>query len=325
MRILTGLRCSAEQLHVWNYLWAFKPLIDLSYGNETFLMLADMHSFTTVHDWDQMRHNRREVLLNYFSLIPEERLSDMFIFEQSKVVNHMNIVWLLSSVTPYSLILRSHAFKDSQVKNSDINMALFNYSVLMTADIINFDAQKVPVWKDQKQHIEFARDIAWFFNKTYNTDIFTLPEAEISEEVWLIPGLDGRKMSKSYDNFIWLFETSKNLKKKIMSIPTDDASLEDVKNPDTCNVFNLIKFFADATKTQEIKNKYLQWGYGYGHAKLELLEILTEYLKPFQERRRYYERNFSEIENYLERWNKKANEVVDKKYNKMKQIVWLTT
>lgn len=286
-------------------------------------MLADMHSFTTVHDWDIMRHNRREVLLNYFSLIPEDRLKDIFVFEQSKVVNHMNIVWLLSSVTPYSLILRSHAFKDSQTKNNDINMALFNYSVLMTADIINFDAQKVPVGKDQKQHIEFARDIAWFFNKTYNTDIFILPEAEISEEVWLIPGLDGRKMSKSYNNFIWLFESPKELKKKIMSIPTDDAALEDKKNPNTCNVFNLIKFFADDSKTNEIRSKYLQWGFGYGHAKLELLDILSEYLKPFQERRKYYEDNFSEIEKYLEKWNVKANKVVDRKYEQLKEIVWL--
>ncbi len=123
-------------------------------------MLADMHSFTTVHSGKEMRHNRREVLLNYFSLIPDERLDDICIFEQSKLTHHMNIFWLLSSVTPYSLILRSHAFKDSQDKKSDINMALFNYSILMAADIINFDIQKVPVGKDQKQHIEFARDIA---------------------------------------------------------------------------------------------------------------------------------------------------------------------
>ena len=286
MRVLTWLRCSAEQLHVWNYLWAFKPLLNLSQGqgNETFLMLADMHSFTTVHDGDTMRKNRREVLLNYFSLLPDVLPENFHVFEQSEVRNHMNIVWLLSSVTPYSLILRAHTFKDSQAKNSDINMATFNYSILMTADIINFDINKVPVGKDQKQHIEFARDIAGFFNKTYKTDIFVLPEPEISEEVWTIPGLDGRKMSKSYDNFIGLFETPKVLKKKIMSIPTDDTPLEEPKNPDTCNVFSLIQFFANKEREQEIRSKYLAGNYGYGHAKLELLEILSEYLKPFQEK-----------------------------------------
>lgn len=142
-----------------------------------------MHSLTTVHDGDLMRHNRREVLLNYFSLIPEEKLDNIVIFEQSKVTNLMNIVWLLCSVTPYSLILRSHAFKDAQNKNSDINMALFNYSILMAADIISYDANIIPVGKDQKQHIEFARDIAGYFNSSYKTEVFSLPEARISEEV----------------------------------------------------------------------------------------------------------------------------------------------
>ena len=323
-RILTWLRCSAAQLHIWNYLWAFKPLVDLSKWNETFLMLVDMHSLTTVHDWDQMRKNRREVLLNYFSLLPDDIDDNFFIFEQSKLVNHMNIVWLLSAVTPYSLILRSHVFKDSQAKNSDINMATFNYSILMAADIIAFDAEKVPVWKDQKQHIEFARDIAWFFNKTYNTDIFHLPEAEISKEVGTIPGLDGRKMSKSYDNFIGLFEDPKVLKKKIMSIPTDDTPLEDPKDPESCNVFTLIKFFASQQKQDEIASKYRAGWYWYGHAKLELLDILTDYLKPFQEKKSYYEKNFHEIEQRLAIWNKKANQMVDTKYKELKKIVGLT-
>lgn len=202
-------------------------------------------------------------------------------------------------------------------------MALFNYSILMTADIINFDIHKVPVGQDQKQHIEFARDIAEFFNKTYNTDIFILPEPEISEEVGLIPGLDGRKMSKSYDNFIGLFEDPKTLKKKIMSIPTDNTPLEEPKNPDTCNVFTLIKFFADEEQRKQIRNKYLAWNYGYGHAKLELLEILTKYLAPFQERRKYFEENFEIIENYLEKWNTKTNKMVDVKYEELKKIVGL--
>jgi len=164
-------------------------------------MLADFHSLTTVHDGKLLSAYKKSVLLDYFSLLPDN-LENIFIFEQSKIEKLMNIVWILSSVTPYSLILRSHAFKDGQSKNSDINMAIFNYSILMTADIISYDIDKVPVGKDQKQHIEFARDIAEFFNKTYNTDIFKLPEAVISEDVGIIPGLDGRKMSKSYDNYI---------------------------------------------------------------------------------------------------------------------------
>ena len=149
-------------------------------------MLADFHSLTTVHDGKLLSHYKKSVLLNYFSLLPDD-LENIFVFEQSKIVKLMNFVWILSSVTPYSLILRSRAFKDSQAKNSDINMAVFNYSILMAADIISYDIDKVPVGKDQKQHIEFARDIAEFFNKTYNTDIFKLPEAVISEEIGIIP------------------------------------------------------------------------------------------------------------------------------------------
>ncbi|NUJ97405.1 tryptophan--tRNA ligase [Candidatus Gracilibacteria bacterium] len=322
MRILTGLRCSSDGLHIGNYLGAFKPLLDISKKGETFLMLADFHSLTTVHDGKLLSHYKKSVLLNYFSLLPDD-LENIFVFEQSKIEKLMNIVWILSSVTPYSLILRSHAFKDSQAKNSDINMAVFNYSILMAADIISYDIDKVPVGKDQKQHIEFARDIAEFFNKTYNTDIFKLPEAVISEEIGIIPGLDGRKMSKSYNNYIGLFDDEKILKKKIMSIPTDDTPLEAPKNPDTCNVFSLIKFFASEERKEEIRKKYCAGNYGYGHAKLELLEILLDYLKPFRDKRQKLENNFSYIEEVLKKGNKKANEIVDAKYEAIMKIIGL--
>jgi len=149
-------------------------------------MLADLHSLTTVHDGAKLAHYKHSVLLDYFALLPDD-LENIFVFEQSKITRLMEIVWILASVTPYSLILRSHAFKDSQTKNSDINMAVFNYSILMAADIIAYDVDIVPVGKDQKQHIEFARDIAEYFNKAYNTDIFKLPEASISKEVGIIP------------------------------------------------------------------------------------------------------------------------------------------
>lgn len=285
-------------------------------------MLADLHSLTTVHDGAKLAHYKHSVLLDYFALLPDD-LENIFVFEQSKITRLMEIVWILASVTPYSLILRSHAFKDSQTKNSDINMAVFNYSILMAADIIAYDVDIVPVGKDQKQHIEFARDIAEYFNKAYNTDIFKLPEASISKEVGIIPWLDGRKMSKSYNNYIGLFDDEKTLKKKIMSIQTDDTPLEDPKNPDTCNVFSLIQFFATKEKTQEIRKKYLAGNYGYGHAKLELFEILLEYLKPFREKRKKLEQDFSYIESVLEKGNKKANALVDAKYEALMKIIWL--
>jgi len=199
-------------MHVGNYLWAVKPIIDISAGNKTFLMLADLHSLTSVHDRETLAQNKKNVLMEYFAFLPED--SEIIVFEQSKLARHMDIMWMLTSVTPYSLMLRAHSFKDSQAKNSDINMAVFNYPILMAADIINFDADLVPVWKDQKQHIEFARDIAENFNKTYNREFFKLPSDLISEALWIIPGTDGRKMSKSYDNFIPIFAPEKELEEK---------------------------------------------------------------------------------------------------------------
>lgn len=320
--ILTWVKPTGNWMHIWNYFWAVKPIIDISAGNKTFLMLADLHSLTSVHDAKTLLQNKKNVLMEYFALLPET--SDIIIFEQSKLVWHTDIMWILTSVTPYSLMLRAHSFKDSQAKNSDINMAVFNYPILMSADIINFDADLVPVWKDQKQHIEFARDIAENFNKTYSTEFFKLPSDLISEDLWIIPGTDGRKMSKSYDNFIPIFADEKILKKKIMSIVTDDLPLEAPKNPDKCSVFALIKLFASSDKQEEIRAKYLAGNYWYGHAKLELLDLILEYFKKPREKYNEFEKDFSLIEKKLLEWNKIANEIIAKKHEKIIKLVWLS-
>ena len=173
------MKPTGNGMHIGNYLGAVKPIIDIAQGNKTFLMLADLHSLTSVHDKETLIENKKNVLMEYFALLDDT--SDMIVFEQSKLIGHTDIMWILTSVTPYSLMLRAHSFKDSQAKNSDINMAVFNYPILMTADIINFDADLVPVGKDQKQHIEFARDIAENFNKTYNSEFFKLPTEIINE------------------------------------------------------------------------------------------------------------------------------------------------
>lgn len=261
------------------------------------------------------------MLIEYFSLFPED--SNIVVYEQSKVTNINNMNWILSSMTPYSLMLRAHTFKDSQAKNSDINMATFNYPILMAADIISYDADIVPVWKDQKQHLEFARDIAENFNKNYWIDFFKLPDWYIPETVAIIPGIDWRKMSKSYDNHIWIFDDEKTLKKKIMSIVTWSESLEEPKNPDNCNVFAFIKLFASKEKQEEIRKKYLAWGYGYWHAKLELFDLILQYFKVAREKFEKFEKDFSLIEKKLEEWNKIANEIVDKKYVETMKIIWL--
>lgn len=320
-RILTWIKPTWNGMHIWNYFWAVKPLFDLAKWNKVYIFIPDYHSLTTVHDSEIMKRNKLRMLKEYFALLPID--SEIVVFEQSKIKHINDITWILSSVTPYSLMLRAHSFKDSQNKNSDINMAIFNYPILMTSDIITYDIDVVPVWKDQTQHLEFARDIAGNFNNTYNTDLFKLPDAHIEKELATIPGTDGQKMSKSYDNFIGIFDDEKTLKKKVMSIVTGSESLEEPKNPDICNIFALIKLFASEEKQDEIRAKYKAGNYGYGHAKLELLDLILDYFKEARTRFNTFENDMSYIEKCLEKWNKEANEIATKKYEQMMKIVWL--
>lgn len=308
-------------MHIWNYFWAFKPFLDLAENNESMLFIADYHSLTSVHNWETLQKNKKRMLKEYFALLPEN--TKIVVFEQSKIKNINDMNWILSSQTPYSLMLRAHTFKDTQAKNSDINMATFNYPILMSADILSYDIDLVPVWKDQKQHLEFARDIAENFNRTYGIDFFKLPEAKIMEETAIIPGIDGRKMSKSYDNHIWIFDDEKTMKKKIMAIVTGSEALEEPKNPDNCNVFALIKLFATEEKQKEIREKYLAWGYGYGHAKLELLDLILKYFEAPRKKFAEFENNFEFIEKKLKFWNDFANKILNEKFEKILKIVWL--
>lgn len=295
--------------------------MDLTKWKKAFIFIADYHSLTSVHDKEIMERNKLRMLKEYFALLPED--ADIVVYEQSKI-NHINdITWILSSVTPYSLMLRAHSFKDAKEKNSEINMATFNYPILMAADIVTYDTDLVPVWKDQIQHLEFARDIAGSFNKTFKTDLFKLPEQYVQEKVMTIPGTDGRKMSKSYDNFIGIFDDKKTLKKKIMSIVTGSESLEEPKDPEKCNIFALIKLFASKEKQDDIASKYKAGNYGYGHAKLELLDIILEYFKDAREKFESFEKDMSYIYQKLESWNKQANELANQKYNQMMNIIWL--
>lgn len=320
-KVLTWIKPTGNGMHVGNYLGAFKPFLELAEWKEAYMFVPDFHSLTSVHDGETLRNNKQRLLAEYFALLPEN--TDITVFEQSKVTRINDITWILSSVTPYSLMLRAHSFKDAQNKNAEINMATFNYPILMAADIISYDIDFVPVGKDQKQHLEFARDIAGNFNKTYKQKVFKLPEPMISEEVMTIPGTDGRKMSKSYDNFIGVFDDEKKLEKKIMSIVTGSEGLDDPKDPENCNVFALIKFFANQKKQDEIAAKYRAGSYGYGHAKRELLNILLEYFKEPRERFENYIQNPKLISERIKAGNKKANKMADEKYAKLLEVIGL--
>lgn len=348
-------------MHLGNLLGAVLPFKALAEKNDAAIFIADLHALTSVKDAETLRKNTHELALTYFSIFGID--TPIRIFKQSDIVLIPKLNWILNNVTPYSLMLRAHSFKDSEnkamtelEKNDNIcektadrsesyevstvseetkslntkievipqlNMGVFNYPILMAADILAYDIDVVPVGQDQKQHLEMTRDIAKAFNKTYQSDIFKLPVEYIEPNVATLPGVDGRKMSKSYDNFIGVFDDDKTMKKKVMSIVTDSKWVDDIKDPDTCNVFALVKTFATIDRTESIRAKYLSPGYGYGHAKLELLEILTDYLRPYRENRAKLMENPELIEARFAEGACVMNARIEEKMKAVKEVVGL--
>jgi tryptophanyl-tRNA synthetase len=275
-RILTGIQSSGIP-HLGNILGAISPAIKLANQpeNEAFLFIADLHSLTTIKDASVRKHNTLAVAAAWlaFGLDTDKNV----FYRQSRVPQVTELTWYLSCFVPYPMLANAHSFKDKSDKLSDVNAGLFTYPVLMAADIILYSAHKVPVGKDQLQHLEITRDIASSFNFKYG-ETFVVPDAMIDETVMIVPGTDGQKMSKSYNNFIDIFLPEKELDKQIKSIITDATPLEEPKNPETCNVFKLYTLLANTVEIEQMRNNYLNGGYGYGHAKKALFEmILSRY------------------------------------------------
>lgn len=322
-KIITWVKPTWEMPHIGNLVGAILPFKKISEQSwiDSALFIADMHALTSIKDAHTLEENTRNLALTYYTIFWLD--TPVKIFRQSDIVLIPKLKWILNNVTPYSLMLRAHSFKDSQAKKNDLNMWVFNYPILMAADIIGYDIDIVPVWEDQKQHLEMTRDIAKAFNKTYSKEVFKIPKEYIEKWTSQIPGLDGRKMSKSYNNFIGVFDDEKTLKKKIMSISTDSKWLEDIKDPDTCNVFALIKLFWKKSRTEEIRKKYLAWGYWYWHAKQELLEIMNVYIGEFRIRREELAKNYELIEQKLAEWAREMNLRIEQKMNEVKEVVGL--
>lgn len=303
-RILTGIQSSGRP-HLGNLLGAIIPAIRLSQeaGNESFFFIADLHSLTTIKDPQTRVNNVRAVAAAWlaFGFNTEKN----YLYRQSRIPEVCELTWYLNCLTPFPMLANAHSFKDKSEKLSDVNAGLFTYPVLMAGDIILYDAEFVPVGKDQRQHLEIARDIATTFNNQFG-ETFVVPEARIEETVMTIPGTDGQKMSKSYGNIIDIFLPEKELLKQIKTIVTDSTPLESPKNPDTDNVFALYSLIATPEQTEALRQKYLAGNYGYGHAKKELHElILTKYSKE-REAFDYYMGNPDALEAKLEQGEAKA-------------------
>jgi len=306
-RILTGIQSSGKP-HLGNLLGAIQPAIALSKDatNDSFFFIADLHSLTTIKDPAERKQNTLAVAAAWLAFGFDTDANTFY--RQSMVTEVCELNWHLCCFTPYPMLANAHSFKDKADRLSDVNAGLFTYPVLMACDILLYDANFVPVGKDQKQHLEITRDIATTFNSRYG-ETFVLPEAQINEQLMTIPGTDGQKMSKSKGNIIDIFLPEKQLKKQVMSIVTDSTPLEEPKNPDTCNVFQLFSLVATPEQTATLRDKYLAGNFGYGHAKKELLGLLLE---KYQEERKvfaHYMENPALLEEKLEKGEAKAREV----------------
>ena len=306
-RILTGIQSSGRP-HLGNLLGAIIPAIRLSQepGNESFFFIADLHSLTSIKDATQRVANVNAVAAAWlaFGFDVEKNL----LYRQSRIPEVCELTWYLNCITPFPMLANAHSFKDKADRLSDVNAGLFTYPVLMTADIILYDANYVPVGKDQRQHLEMARDIANTFNILYG-ETFVLPEARIEEEVMTIPGTDGQKMSKSYGNIIDIFLPDKELRKQIMTIVTDSTPLEAPKNPDTDNVFAIYKLIASLEESEALRQKYLAGNFGYGHAKQELYELIVRKYAKEREAFNHYMNNLDDLEKKLSQGEEKARAI----------------
>lgn len=306
-RILTGIQSTGTP-HLGNLLGAIVPAIELANDpkNESFLFIANLHTLTQIKDASTMKENTLSTAATWlaFGLDPEKTV----FYRQSDVAEVTELSWYLTCFFPYSRLKLAHGFKDKKDRLDDVNSGLFTYPVLMAADILLYDAEIVPVGKDQKQHLEFTQDVARRFNNEMG-ETFVIPEVSQSMETMLIPGIDGHKMSKSRGNEINIFLSDKKLRKQVMRIETDSKGLDDVKDPETCNIFGLFKILASKEAQDEMRKNYAAGGYGYGHAKQALFDLIVEKFSKERERYAYLIEHPEEIESSLKIGQEKARKV----------------
>ena len=316
-RILTGIQSTGTP-HLGNILGAIVPAIKMSNEskNESFLFIADMHSLTQIKDKDVLRNNTYATAAAWlaFGLNTEKTI----FYRQSDVPQATELSWILSCHFPYQRLTLAHSFKDKSDRLSDVNAGIFTYPMLMAADILLYDAEQVPVGKDQQQHLEMTRDVASRFNNTYG-ETFVLPAAKVNKETQLIHGTNGEKMSKSKGNIIDIFLPVKALKKQIMGIQTDSTSIDEPKDYENCNVFKLYSLIADQNSITSLKENYINGGFGYGHAKTELFNYIISKFSKQRESFDHYMSNKNELDEVLKLGALKANKVAQEVLNRVRE------
>jgi len=319
LRVLSGIQPSGR-LHIGNFFGAMRQHLKLQGQHNCFYFIADYHALTSNPAPDDVAGLSLSVAMDYIALGLDTEKT--IFWRQSDVPEVTELTWLLSCITPMGLLQRCTSYKDKVTQGLSPNHGLFAYPVLQAADILIYQSDLVPVGADQKQHIEVTRDIAIRFNNAYG-EIFTVPTEHIIESVAVVPGIDGRKMSKSYGNTIEIFEPETSVKKKIMKVVTDSVPVEEPKNPDKCNVFALLKLVASSDELCEWDIKYRDGGLGYGQAKKRLAELMIDYFKPYRQKRAELENNMDYVKEVLANGAERAKAVAGKTLEKARQAVGL--
>ena len=319
MRVLSGIQPSGR-LHIGNYFGAMRQHLQLQAEHEGFYFIADFHALTSNPSPDDIARHTLDVAADYIALGLDTEKT--VFWRQSDVPQVTELAWILSCVTPLGLLQRCVSFKDKVAQGISPNLGLFAYPVLQAADILIFNSELVPVGADQKQHIEVTRDIAIRFNNAYG-QILTIPQEHIIESVAVVPGINGQKMSKTYNNTIEIFEPEKSVKKKIMKIVTDSTPVEEPKDPEKCNVFALLKLVASPEELTQWENRYHSGGMGYGQAKKRLAELIIDYFKPYRKKRAELENNIDYVREVLEKGAQRAKAVAAKTLAQVRKAVGL--
>ncbi len=316
--LLSGVKPTGR-VHIGNYFGAMKQFVELQNNYESYVFIADYHAITTVQNGTQLKQGIIDVALDYLAIGLDPKKA--MLFKQSDLPQVHELNWIFNCLTTMPYLMRAHAYKDAEAKNKEINVGLFDYPLLMAADILIQDADVVPVGQDQKQHVEYARDTAQKFNNTYKTNIFKLPEPLILKSVETVPGIDGRKMSKSYGNTIPLFASYEEIKKAVMSIPTDSKGVDEPKNPDESHIYNTHKLLLNEAERTALADRYRNGELGYKEAKEGLIGALEAFIKPMRERRDALAKNLKQVHKVLQKGGKIASKRAEKKMKLIRTAV----
>lgn len=315
-RLLSGVKPSGRP-HVGNYLGAMRQFVELAKTHESFVFVADYHALNTVQNAGELRQNTIDIVLDYLAIGLDPK--EVTLFKQSDMPEHTELCWIFNTITTMPYLMRAHAFKDAEAKNKEINVGTFDYPMLMSADILLYDPDIVPVGADQKQHVEFARDTAEKFNRIFG-ETFKLPDVYTPSEIAIIPGVDGQKMSKSYKNTIPLFANDEEIRKCAMSIVTDSKGVEEPKDPEACNVFALHKHFSKEDLSQ-VEKRYREGGIGYKESKELLADNIIRFIAPMREKREELAKDVNQVKQILKEGAEKAHAISSQKMKIVKEII----